>query len=114
MQKLQERKSTLKKATFECDSDANRKEWDKILTLELMSSDESDVADDGKEILLTHKLPWLSDRVNSFKQILDQESMSGKSRQSIRQMKNRIEGSPSTRQQPEPAEKSKYPPWVFT
>ena len=76
-----------------------------------MSSDESDCADDGKEILVNHQLPWLSDTVNNFKKLLDKENLKGKSPQSIRQMKTRIEGSPSTRQQPEPG--AKYPTWVF-
>ena len=76
-----------------------------------MSTDESDIDDAGKEILVNHQLPWLSDTVNNFKQVLDQESMKGKSQQSLRQMKMRIEGSPSSRQQP--ADSQKYPAWVF-
>ena len=75
-----------------------------------MSTDESDL-DDGKEILVNHQLPWLSDTVNNFKQVLDQESLKGKSQQSLRQMKTRVEGSPSTRQQPET---QKYPAWGFS
>ena len=78
-------------------SDVNRQQWENILSFELMSTDESDYADDGKEILVTHQLSWYSDTVNNFKQLLDQESMKGKSQQFIRQMKTRIEGSPSTR-----------------
>lgn len=75
-----------------------------------MSTDESDFDDAGREILVNHQLPWLSDAVNNFKQVLDQESIKGKSQQSLRQMKTRTEGSPSTRQQPD---SQKYPPWVL-
>ena len=58
-----------------------------------MSTDESDL-DNGKEILVNHQLPWLSETVNNFKQILDQESLKGKSQQSLRQMKTKIETLP--------------------
>lgn len=86
-----------------------RTQWKSILTIELMSSDESDYNDNGKEVLVSYQLPWLSDAVNNFKQVLDRESLKGKMQQSLRQMKPRIEGSPSTRQHPDLEEPHKHP-----
>ncbi|XP_065915539.1 uncharacterized protein [Dysidea avara] len=66
--KLQDRKASFTKATF--NDEAERKEWERVLTLDLMSSDESDFNDNAVEILVTHQIPWLSEIVNSFKQTL--------------------------------------------
>ena len=76
-----------------------------------MSSDESEIEEDGTEILINHKLNWLSDVVNNFKQMLDTESMKNKSQQALRQAKIRKTGCTSSRQ--EPTDKSAYPSWVF-
>jgi len=75
-----------------------------------MSSEESDVDDQGKEFLIVHQIPWLSDTVNAFKYQLDAKALKLKSPQSIRQMKDRIEGSPSSRPPPAPG---CYPDWIF-
>ena len=75
----QERKSSLENATFAHNSDVNRQQWENILSLESLSTDKSVCVDDRKEILVTHQLPWLSDTLNNFKKLLDEESMKGKS-----------------------------------
>ena len=72
-----------------------------------MSSDES-ADDDGKEVIKTHPLPWLSPHVNAFKRKLDDAIMRDKSAQSRRQRKERVTGSPSARTPPED-----FPSWVF-
>lgn len=54
---------------------------EKVLILEYMSSDESGFDDDNNKVLIKHKLPWLSDRVQNFKMILDEENMKSKSPQ---------------------------------
>ena len=42
------------------------------MTVELMSSEESD-NDNEEEIIVVHPLPWLSEKVEKFKQTLDLE-----------------------------------------
>ena len=76
-----------------------------------MSSDESEVEDDGTEVIINHKLPWLSNAVEEFKQLLDGECQRSKSQQALRQTKARKTGTSSSRQ--EPTEKTFYPSWVF-
>ena len=39
---------------------------------ELTSTDEDDY-EDGKEILISHQISWLSNEVNNFKQVLHRE-----------------------------------------
>ena len=105
---MHDRKASLSKASFT--SDSARKEWEDVLTVELMSSEESDVDEEGKEILIVHQIPWLSDTVNTFKRTLDAQALKLKSPQSVRQMKKRIEGRQSSR--PPPAAGC-YPDWIF-
>ena len=62
LQKLQERKSSFEKSKY---LDNNSKEeWKNVLTLSC-TSDERKFVDDNNEILINHKLPWLSDRVSA-------------------------------------------------
>ena len=75
-----------------------------------MSSDDSDFDDEGKEILVTRPLTWLSNSVQHFKRVLDEEIMKEKNPQSQRQMKGRVEGMVSNRSPPDP---DKYPSWVL-
>ena len=77
-----------------------------------MSSDESEVEEDGTECIITHRLPWLSDVVENFKRLLDEESVRMKSPQAIRQTKVRNTGNESSRQQP--TNKDEYPSWIFS
>ena len=79
--------------------------------MQIMSSDDSDYDDEGKEILVTRPLPWLSDSVQHFKHLLDQEILRFKNPQSLRQMKKRVEGAVSTRDAP--ADSTRYPSWVL-
>lgn len=109
MQKLQERIAALKKASFTDNNE--KKQWEDILTVQIMSSDDSDVDDEGKEILVRKPLPWLSDSVQHLKQLLDPEILKQKTPQSLRQMKKRVEENVSTRGLP--ADSSKYPTWVL-
>ena len=109
LQKLQERKCSFEKSKYTDDN--SKEEWKNVLTLSCMSSDESGFDDDNNEILINHKLPWLSDRVQNFMMLLDQETTKSKSPQAKRQMKKRIDGLPSSR--PMPADEGIQPSWVF-
>ena len=82
-----------------------------MLAFDYMSSDESDFDDDNNEILVNHKIPWLSQEVEDLKKLLDDHTLNAKSPQSIRQMKRRVPGSPSSR--PLPENKENQPSWVF-
>ena len=75
-----------------------------------MSSDESR-NDDDKEVIISHPLPWLSSNVELFKKKLDEAGLKNKSPQARRQMKERVQGSPSLR--PQPAEGEALPSRVF-
>ena len=97
----------LEKASFLSSSDEEK--WAIVLCHQLTSSDESDT-DDGKEIIKSHPLPWLSACVGKFKQRLDQASLNDKSPQAKRQMKQRVERELSLRPTPD---KQKFPSWVF-
>lgn len=48
------------------------KKWESVLMFELTSTDEDDY-EDGKEILISHQISWLSNEVNNFKQVLHRE-----------------------------------------
>ena len=74
-----------------------------------MSSDESGNADD-KEVIVSHPLPWLSSNVALFKKKLDEAGLKNESPQARRLMKERVEGCPSLRPQPEG---EALPSWVF-
>ena len=77
---------------------------------EMMSSEESGDSDEEDNKIIVKPLPWRSSRINNFFQSLDQMSKEGKSPQSLRQMKKRILGSPSTRMRPV----GQFPSWAFT
>ena len=69
------------------------------MTVDLMSSEESG-EDDDKEVIIVHPLPWLSDKVASFKAQIDLQVKKDKTPQARRQMKDRVIGSMSTRPRP--------------
>ena len=107
MQKCQERKAVFGKGSFNADLD--KEKWRSVLTLDLMSSDESG-QEGEQEVIISHPLPWLSANVGQFMRKLDEVALKAKSPRAIRQMKGRLEGSPS--QRPRPEEKD-LPTWVF-
>ena len=59
---LVERLAEFKQKSY---SDGDRVKWEKVLTSELISSDESEV-DDDKAVLVVKELVWRSDRVTNF------------------------------------------------
>ena len=77
------------------DGERDLEQWRAIMTLEIMSSDES--GEDEEEVLIVHPLPWLSHTVTQFKLSLDQQIASMKTPQAKRQMKKRLVGCPSQR-----------------
>ena len=88
-----------------------KEKWKDVLNISLMSSDESEVEEDGTEVLVNHRLPWLTDVVEEFKQALDAETLQGKTQQALCQTKTRKGGVPSARPQPT---KSLFPSWMFS
>ena len=73
-----------------------RQKWLKMVTNEMMSSEES--GDD--DTIIVHSLPWRSDYVTSMFKKIDEYSQAKKSPQSRRQMKGRRMGSLSNRSAP--------------
>ena len=93
------------------DDPAMKEKWKDVLNIILMSSDESEIEEDGTDVIVYHRLPWLTDVMEDFKQMLDTETLQGITQQALHQTKSRKTGAPSTR--PEPTEKSHPPSWIF-
>lgn len=104
---MAERTSALKKMKFRKSSDVDL--WRKIVTLDLMSSEESSM-DEEEEVIKIHPLPWRASKVTRMFQHLDTEALKSKSPQSRRQRKRRVEGESSQRVQPIDRN---LPNWVF-
>ena len=82
-------------------SDEDKKMWEDVLVMDLMSSEESAVDDEtGEDVLIIHPLPWQSNHYNKFIDELTEECQSEKSPQALRQAKKRIVGCESKRAQP--------------
>ena len=78
-------------------SDADsRVMWEKVMTIEMMSSEES--GNDGEYI---HPLPFRSAKVDRFFSMLDDKIKETKSPQARRQMKKRVMGDISARGVPD-------------
>lgn len=73
-------------------TEQQRKKWLSIICNDFMSSEESE-----DEAIIVHPLPWRSDHVNEMFMRIDKFSNSKKSPQALRQMKERIDGRPSSR-----------------
>ena len=43
-----------------------KEKWKDVLNISFISSDESEVEEDGTEVLVNHRLPWLTDVVEEF------------------------------------------------
>lgn len=95
----------LKKSTL---SEREKEKWDKVLEVEVMSSEESNPEDD--DVIAIKPLSWRSERVSQFLHRLDDKSEERKTTQAKRQRKNRVIGSVvSTRAKPS----GNLPNWVF-
>ena len=103
-QKLEERIATLSKVKFTVPKD--REKWEKVLTLELMSSEDSGM----EEILVVRPLPWRSTRVDEMFDQLDKRIISGKSPRSRWQMKRCKVGNFSKRPH---CTSDSIPKWAF-
>ena len=104
-QKLQERQATLKKCTM---SERDKEKWGKILRADVMSSEESDSADD---VVIVKPLPWRSLKVSHFFKELDQAGIDSKTKQAKRQRKQRVTGSIES-ERPTPV--VTLPSWAYT
>ena len=97
VQRLEERQSEFKRLSY---SDGDRVKWEKVLTSQMISSDESET-DDDKAVLVVNELEWRSDRVTNFFVKLDSAHEDRKSEQAKRQTKPHIRnGTTSTRVAP--------------
>ena len=72
--------------------------WEKIMILDLISSEESAV--DEEEVLVVHPLPLRSSKVDAMFNRLDEYTKDCKSNQALCQTKKRCVGNSSTRNIP--------------
>lgn len=79
---------------------ASKKQWSQVLTMEIMSSEESAV-DADEDVLCIRPLPWRTARVVDMLTCLDEKVAMGKSSLARRQRKRRVQTSPSLRPAPE-------------
>ena len=103
---MADRQAALKAIKFR--NQADKEKWQKILTTEMMSSEES-VSDEGEEVLKVKKLSWRKPIVEDMLKKLDSTLYSSKSPQARRQMKRRVLGEVSNREIVEDA-----PKWAIT
>ena len=101
-QKLTERRAVFNKCSYAA---KDREKWEKILSTEFMSSEESD-----EEFIKVRPLPWRSERSVSFLHSLDDKALKEKSPQARRQMKERKVGETSSRILPA----THFPSWAIT
>ena len=88
-------------------NDADRAKWRKVLSTQLISSDESATEDD-QPVLIIKELRWRSEKVTIFFQKLDRAHDARKSEQACRQTKRRVrKGVTSNRPAP-----SGFPAWA--
>ena len=104
-QKLQERQATLKKCAM---SEKDKEKWGKVLRADVMSSEESDSADD---VVIVKPLPWRSLKVQRFFNELDQAGIESKTMQAKRQRKQRVIGSIESER---PMPSVTLPSWAYT
>ena len=101
LQKLQERQAMLKRMEY---GEEDFQKWSKVLADCMMSSEESE----DNEAIAIKPLPWRSELVSEFFEVLDSELMKDRSSQAKRQIKKRkISERPSSREKP-----SSMPPWA--
>ena len=105
LQKLQERQATLKKCTI---GEKEKEKWNKVMTAEMMSSEESNGEDD---VVIVKPLTWRSGRVTRFFKELDQAGIDSKTSQAKRQRKERVMGSVESMR---PMPSASLPSWAFT
>ena len=108
MQKLQTRLAALERSTV------NEHQKSKLMTVlvpEFMSSEESDDIDsESEEKYLVRPIPWRSAKVDDLFYQLDEETKRSMSKQSKRQLKERIL---SKELSDRPVPQGKYPSWAF-
>ena len=108
-QKRKEREAAVlrnKKLTKE-----QQEKWLQVMRNEMMSSEESDVDEEGEGITVVHLLVWRSKYCSSMFSKIDKYSYSFKSAFGRRQTKRRKYGSPSSRPLP-PGVRSSIPEWA--
>ena len=88
-------------------AEKDREKWQKVFSINFMSSEESD----GEDVIEVRPLPWCSHRVSTFLHSLDEND---KSPQAKRQMKTRCSGTSSACVQPSVDAKGQVlPSWLF-
>ncbi len=75
--------------------------WKRVITIEMMSSEDSDSGgSDNEEVFKVKLLTWRSEKVNHFIKTLDRASTSTSTRKSKKMQTKRIDGAPSARKAP--------------
>ena len=91
-------------------AEKDREKWQKVFSINFMSSEESD----GEDVIEVRPLPWHSHRVSTFLHSLDEKAKDDKSPQAKGQMKTRCSGTSSARVQPSVDAKGQVlPSWLF-
>ena len=86
-----------------------KEKWAKVLMPDMISS-EDDNGDEDEDVFVIRPLSWHSTAVDDFFKSLDAHSKGQKTKQAVRQMKNRVLGAPSSC--PKPLDKT-IPKWAF-
>lgn len=108
LQKLAQRRSAFASLSFQAES--SKTAWEGVLTVDMMSSEES-AEEEDEEVYLHRPLPWRSARLTQMLHYLDSKVAINQSALSRRQRKRRIAtDEPSSRPKPTTAT---YPPWAF-
>ena len=92
------------------DDNKHRNMWENILSVEMMSSENSG-DDSSDDTIFVKPLPWRSSEVNSFMARLDEQTLSTKSVSSKRMSRKRTTGEDSARSQPSSED---LPLWAFS
>ena len=94
-------------------TEEEKKKWDAVMTVEMMSSEESDAGsgsdDDGvTSMFIKHPLLWRNDKVSSLFKSLGHKVRKGQSKRSQQMTQERVVGLPSQRLRP-----TGVPNWAF-
>ena len=92
-----------------CETD-DKECWLLSLQTDFISSEESDIDEDGKPIYCIKPLSWRGESVNDFFSLLDEEHKKALSPQAVQQSRRRVTlDVPSTHSKPE----GDYPLWLL-
>lgn len=82
-------------------SDSKKAQVAEVMFNDYMSSEESEVEEDGRRVYVVKPLPWESDELKKKKRSLDREHLSSLSQLVRHRIAPRRKGQPSQRQKPD-------------